>query len=58
MQVIEGRELRINCILLMGNPKPQIHWLKNGHKLIENNFTKVELKVIKKLKLIYKDRKR
>lgn len=46
MQVIEDRELRINCILLMGNPKPQIQWLKNGLKLIETEFTKVFLKLL------------
>lgn len=47
MQVIENRELRINCIVLMGNPKPTIQWLKNGKLLNESEFTKVLFYFIK-----------
>uniref|UniRef100_A0A914H3L7 Ig-like domain-containing protein n=1 Tax=Globodera rostochiensis TaxID=31243 RepID=A0A914H3L7_GLORO len=33
MELIEGKELQINCIVLLGIPHPKTHWLKNDRFL-------------------------
>ncbi|KAH7673187.1 CBR-HIM-4 protein, partial [Aphelenchoides avenae] len=35
LQLIEGQDLRINCIVLMGTPKPTLQWFKDGLPLQE-----------------------
>ncbi|CAD5233395.1 unnamed protein product [Bursaphelenchus xylophilus] len=34
--LIEGQDLRLGCIVLMGTPKPQVQWLKDGRPLEES----------------------
>uniref|UniRef100_A0A915MGL1 Ig-like domain-containing protein n=1 Tax=Meloidogyne javanica TaxID=6303 RepID=A0A915MGL1_MELJA len=30
---VEGRDLQINCVVLLGNPRPEIEWFKDGQPL-------------------------
>ncbi|KAL3078999.1 hypothetical protein niasHS_014781 [Heterodera schachtii] len=34
MELIQGKEMQINCIVLLGTPRPKIRWLKNDRPLI------------------------
>jgi hypothetical protein len=35
MDLIEGKELQIDCIVLLGNPRPKTNWLKVGKKIFK-----------------------
>ncbi|CAD5230519.1 unnamed protein product [Bursaphelenchus okinawaensis] len=34
--LIEGQDLRLSCIVLMGTPKPKVRWLKDGRPVEES----------------------
>jgi hypothetical protein len=35
MDLIEGKELQIDCIVLLGNPRPKTNWLKVGKGILK-----------------------
>lgn len=39
-QILEGRSLRLSCVVVLGTPKPSLKWLKNNRPLdrVGNNI--------------------
>lgn len=36
IEVIEGNDAQLQCVVLMGNPQPTLRWVKGG-KVVETN---------------------
>lgn len=45
MDLIEGNDLIISCIVLMGNPKPTTKWYKNGVEIDQRIDSHTEVSV-------------
>ncbi|KAI6240753.1 EGF-like domain-containing protein [Aphelenchoides fujianensis] len=40
--LIEGQDLILNCIVLLGTPKPTIQWLRNGKEVESSDHTEIQ----------------
>lgn len=52
MHLIEEKDLIINCIVLMGTPKPKIQWFKNGILIKESSKVLIIFTIINSIYLI------
>ncbi|PAV72711.1 hypothetical protein WR25_18698 isoform C [Diploscapter pachys] len=41
-QLIEGKDLRLSCIVVLGTPTPQIQWYKDGKQIVTGESVIVE----------------
>lgn len=51
-QLIEGQDLTLSCVVVLGTPKPSIVWIKDDKPVEEGPTIKVEYYLIHELKLI------
>ncbi len=40
-QVIEGHSITLSCVVVLGTPKPEIAWFKDGKPLIADSRTSI-----------------
>ncbi|EGT58022.1 hypothetical protein CAEBREN_29713 [Caenorhabditis brenneri] len=41
-QLIEGEDLTLSCVVVLGTPKPAIYWMKDGKNVTEGPTIKIE----------------
>ncbi|XP_076093735.1 hemicentin-1-like isoform X1 [Mytilus galloprovincialis] len=42
IDVIKGKNVTLDCVLVQGNPKPTVHWLARGQELMKDNHFVIE----------------
>lgn len=43
LDVVEGSDVDLNCVVVQGNPTPTIHWQKGGKvNTLENSFDELD----------------